>query len=116
MKDNVICEACILGKQTRLSFGTRVNDVKLLGDLIHADVCGPMPEPSFQGYRYYVIFKDELSKYRSVYFLRKKSDVTEKLKIFLAEARTLGHTVKELLTDGGGEFDNHNVKAVTEGA
>ena len=116
VKDDVIWEACILGKQTSVSFGTRVNDVKLLGDLIHADVCGSLPEQSFQCYRYFVVFKDELSKYRSVCFLRTKSDVTEKLKIFLAEARNLGLTVKELLTDGGGEFDNHNVKAVIEGA
>ena len=93
----MICEACILGKQTRLSFGTRVNDAKLPGDLIHADICGPMPEQSFQSYRYFVVFKGELSKYRSVYFLRKKSDVIEKLKIFLAETRTLSHSVKELL-------------------
>ena len=92
VKNDVICEACILGKQTHLSFGTRVNDVKLHGDLIHTNVCGPMPEQSFQDNRYFVLFKDELSKYRRVYFLLKKSDATEKLKIFLAEARTLGHT------------------------
>ena len=63
MKDDVVCEACIMGKQTRLSFGTQVNDVKLPGDFIHADVCGPMPEQSFLCYRYFAVFKDELSKY-----------------------------------------------------
>jgi hypothetical protein len=116
VKDDVVCEGCILGKQTRLSFGTRVNNVKLPGDLVHADVCGPMQEDSFQGSRYFAVFKDEYSKYRAVYFLKRKSDVPEKLKVFLAEARTLGHTVKELLSDGGGEFDNKQMREITQEA
>lgn len=116
VKDDVVCEGCILGKQTRLSFGTRVNNVKLPGDLVHADVCGPMQEDSFQGSRYFIVFKDEYSKYRAVYFLKRKSDVPEKLKVFLAEARTLGHTVKELLSDGGGEFDNKLMREITQEA
>ena len=50
MKDIVLCEGCVLGKQTRLSSGTRVKDIKAAGDLVHADVCGPMQEASFQGF------------------------------------------------------------------
>jgi hypothetical protein len=73
-----------------------------------------MQENSFSGCRYFVCFKDDFSKYRSVYFIKQKSDVVNKLKQFLAEVKTLGHTVKELLTDGGGEFDSSHVKAVTQ--
>ena len=112
--DNQICEACILGKQHRLSFGKRTNAAMKPGDLIHADVCGPMQEGSFKGYRYFVNFKDEFSKYRCVYFMKEKSEVAEKLKYFLAAVKTVGHTVKELLTDGGGEFDNKEVKHITQ--
>ena len=36
----------------------------------------------------------------------------EKLKIFLAEARTLGPSAKKLLTDGGGEFDCKHEKEI----
>jgi len=113
-KDNELCEACILGKQHRLSFGTRMTVIGKPGELIHADVCGPMQEDSFRGYRYFVNFKDEFSKYRDVYFLKKKSEVAEKLKQFLAKAQTVGHTVKELLTDGGGEFNNKEVRQITQ--
>ena len=113
--NNEFCEGCILGKQHRLSFGTRVSESQKPGDLIHADVCGPMQEDSFSGCRYFVNFKDDYSKYRSVYCLKHKSDVTDKLRVFLAEAKNLGHTVKELLTDGGGEFDNYAVKSIVEG-
>lgn len=113
VRDNQLCEACILGKQHRLSFGTRMAVVEKPGDLVHSDVCGPMQEDSFRGARYFVCFKDEFSKYRDVYFMKKKSEVADKLKCFLAKAKTAGHAVKELLTDGGGEFDNHEVQQIT---
>jgi hypothetical protein len=116
IKDDKVCEGCILGKHHRLSFGTRANDVSQPGDLVHSDVCGPMQEESFSHSRYFVTFKDEYSKFRSVYFMKKKSEVSEKLKYFLAEARTLKHVVKELLTDGGGEYDNKEMEQITREA
>lgn len=93
VKDNQFCEGCVLGKQHRLSFGTRVNGSNSPGELVHADVCGPMQVDSFKGYRYFVNFKDDFSKYRSVFFLKKKSEVAEKLKQFLAIVSNLGHMV-----------------------
>ena len=48
--------------------------------------------------------------------MKKKSDVVDKLKQLLAKVRTIGHTVKEMLTDGGGDFDNSDVRAVTQQA
>ncbi len=116
IKDRQLCEGCILGKQQRFSFGTRVDRATAPGELIHADVCGPMQEDSFKGFRYFVDFKDDYSRYRSVFFLKKKSEVVDKLKILLAQVKTLGHTVKELLTDGGGEFDNSEVRSITQQA
>ena len=109
-----MCEGCVLGKHHRKSFGTIPIVAAKPGDLSQADVCGPMDHDSFSGYRYYVLFKDDFSKYRSVYLLKRKGEVVDKVKIFLAEAKVLGHTVKELLTDGGGECDNKEFKQVTE--
>ena len=37
--------------------------------------------------------------------MKQKSEVSIKLKQFLAEAKTAGHIVRELLTDGGGEYE-----------
>ena len=73
-----------------------------------------MDHNGFSGYRHYVLFKDDLTKYRSVYFLKKKTKVGDKFKIFLPEAKVLGHTVKELLTDGGGEFDKEFRRVMEE--
>lgn len=101
-----LCEACIYGKMHRLKFGTRKDRGEKPGERVSADICGPMPVVSKGGARYFLLFKDDYSKYRVAYILKKKSDVAEKLEEFLAEAKTKGHQVEELLTDGGTEFVN----------
>ena len=92
----------------------QTNCSKKPGDLIHADFCRPIDHDSFSGYKYYVLVKYEFTRCRSVYFLKKKTEALHKFKIFLAEAKILGHTVKEVLTDGGGECYNKELKRVTE--
>jgi len=108
--DSEFCEGCIYGKAHRLQFGTRVRVTKP-GELVHADVCGPFCY-SFSNYRYFVLFKDDYSGYRFVYFMKEKSEVSEKLKWMLAECQTIGHKVIELLSDNGGEFDNAEVRKI----
>ncbi|UYV73839.1 hypothetical protein LAZ67_11001072 [Cordylochernes scorpioides] len=61
----------------------------------------------------FVCFKDDFTKYRSVYFLKEKSQVIEKLEQFLLETKTTGHIVKEILTDGGKEFVNKEASKIT---
>ncbi|UYV80857.1 hypothetical protein LAZ67_19002001, partial [Cordylochernes scorpioides] len=112
--DNEPCEACIYGKQHRLSFESREQYASTQpGNLIHVDVCGPMQEVPKGGMRYFVCFKDDFTKYRSVYFLKEKSQVIEKLEQFLLETKTTGHIVKEILTDGGKEFVNKETSKIT---
>lgn len=107
-----LCEGCIFGKAHRQPFGVREKATKP-GERIHSDVCGPFPS-SISGYRYFVLFKDEYTRYRYVYFLKNKSDVYEKLKLMLSEARNAGHSVIELLSDNGGEYDNKRVRDLLE--
>ena len=74
----------------------------------------PMQENSFSGYCYFVNFKDDYSKFRNIYFLKQKSKFANKLKVILAEAKTLGHTVNQLLSDRGGKFDNREVRFISD--
>jgi Reverse transcriptase (RNA-dependent DNA polymerase)/gag-polypeptide of LTR copia-type/Zinc knuckle len=113
--DDYFCEACAFGKSHRLPFYSRSCRATKPGEIIHADVCGPMEESSLRGMRYYVCFKDDFSRYRRVYFLVLKSEVVEKLKEFLAEVTVAGHTVKVFMTDNGSEFSNADVKKVLNG-
>lgn len=110
--DSELCEGCIYGKAHRLPFGTRSRATEP-GERIHTDVCGPFQE-SMLGYRYFVLFKDDCTKFRMIYFMRQKSEVAEKLSQYLAEAETVGHTIKELLSDNGREFDNKDVRNILQ--
>ncbi|KAI8435453.1 hypothetical protein MSG28_003756 [Choristoneura fumiferana] len=108
--DSELCTGCIYGKTHRQTFGTRER-AKEPAEIIHADVCGPF-QPSFNKFRYFVLFKDDFSKYRHVYFLRQKSEVHLKLRQMLHECKVAGHSVKEFLSDNGGEFDSENVRCI----
>jgi hypothetical protein len=44
-------------------------------DLVHSDVCGPMPVESVGGARYYVGFTHDFSRWSDVFCTKRKSDV-----------------------------------------
>lgn len=54
-------------------------------------------------------FKDDFSKFRRLFFLKRKSEVHGALETFLNEAKTNGHIAKVLRSDGGGEFVNKKI-------
>ncbi|GBM70680.1 hypothetical protein AVEN_270787-1 [Araneus ventricosus] len=84
------------------------------GQLVHANVCGPTPEMFLGGNRYFFAFKDDCSKYRTVYLIKEKSEVKEMLSRLLSEMKNAGYMLKELLTDGGGEFGNSEVHQIIQ--
>ncbi|GFR30612.1 complement C3 [Trichonephila clavata] len=113
-KDSQICDGCCYGKQSRRPFGTRKQRATTPGELINIDVCGPMQQQSLGGAKYYVCFKDDFTKYRRVFFMQSKNEVSECLETFLNEAKNTGHMIKEVLSDGGGEVINSTVKSLLE--
>ena len=101
-----VCEPCVKGKMTRKPF-TGSNGIKTRRslELIHSDVCGPMQNESLVGSRYLVSFIDDYTRFATVYFMREKSEVFEKFKVFEAQATNqTGHAIGTLRTDGGGEY------------
>lgn len=104
------CDGCAYGKLHRLSFKLREEKATECGQIIRADLCGKLPEISLGGTEYFLLFKDDYSHFRKVYFLKHKSEVFEKIKVFLKwSEKQSGHPVKILRTDNGKEFDNHDV-------
>lgn len=110
-----ICESCLAGKQHRLSFMKSKSRATAPLGLVHADLCGPMENMSLGGSRYFLLFKDDLSAYRCVYFLNQKSQVKNCIEKFinLAERQT-GQKMMILRTDNGLEFINKEVKEILE--
>lgn len=69
-KDDTLYESCIFGKSHRHQFGTRPRAIQA-GELVHCDVCGPFPN-SITNLRYFVLFRDDYSGYRIIYFMKNK--------------------------------------------
>ncbi|KAJ1522455.1 hypothetical protein ONE63_001645 [Megalurothrips usitatus] len=106
--DKAICEPCIRAKQTRAPLpkggADRANEIL---ELIHSDVCEVTDGLSREGFRYFVTFIDDKTRYTTVGFLKTKSEVFEKFKQFkiLVEKHT-GKFIKYLRSDNGGEYIN----------
>jgi len=71
-------------EEHREPFPKRDNKVEGVLELIHSDVCGPMPSSSISGYVYYVSLIDDYSRKTWVYFLKSKDEVFSKFKEFKA--------------------------------
>jgi hypothetical protein len=62
-----VCKGCAQGKNIKNPFLKRNNKTKGVPELIHSDVCGPMPSSSINGYVYYVSFINDYSRKRPRY-------------------------------------------------
>ena len=56
--------------------------------MIHTDICGPMNVKARGGYRYFLTFIDDLSRYGYIYLKKHKSETFEKFKEFQSEVET----------------------------
>lgn len=110
------CEACLLGKADRLPFDkTREHRKWQPGECFHSDVCGPMAVDSLGGARYILTFKDDATDYRFAYFLKHKSDVFDRFKVFERLINNkFNRPMKVLHTDNGGEYCNDAMKNLLE--
>jgi len=98
---------------SRKPFQTSLSQTKELGELIHMNLCGPMENPSVGNSRYFILLKDDYSHYRFVYFIKKRSEVTEKFRCFLKRIDTeIGRTIKRMRTDNGLKFVNKEVQKI----
>ena len=110
-----LCYGCVHGKHQRKKFTSKTPLQRAsTPGYVHADLCGPMQKTSLGGARYMLVFKDDFSSYRRVFFLKQKNEVAINLGKFLLEAETAGVKIRSLMTDGGGEFVNSSVKKILD--
>jgi hypothetical protein len=71
-----VCRGCALGKQHKATYPSNPLEErsKVPGELLHADLCGKMSQPSLGGANYYLLIKDDCTSYRFVTFLKTKGD------------------------------------------
>ena len=97
------CDTCVKGKLT--DSRNKIPDEKASKpmEFIHCDINGPMHTTARDGHRYVLNFVCDYSGMTFLYCLRRKSDVYEATKLFLAETSSLG-SIKKLRSDNAEEF------------
>ena len=103
-----ICAECAMGKQNRLPFYNAIRRATKPLELVHTDICGPMPTESIGGKRYFLLFVDDATRYVWCYFLREKSEVLEFLKTWKTLVENeLDRKIKTIRSDNGGEYTSN---------
>jgi transposase InsO family protein len=100
------CEACVLGQQHHTPIPTgRYTPTSRILELIHSDLCGPLPHKSLSGSHYILTIIDDFSRRSWVYFLATKDETFATFKAFrrMVESET-NHKLSCLHTDRGSEF------------
>ena len=66
------CEPCLMGKMTKTPFSGTMERAAGLLVIIHTDVCGPVSVEARGGYRYFLTFTDDLSRYGYIFLMEHK--------------------------------------------
>ena len=101
------CEPCIMAKHHKAPFPTSERETSKALDLIHMDLCGPMPVASLGGNKYVATFLDDFSKMSFVRIIDSKAKTPTVVREVIKELQTqCGRHVKAIRTDNGTEYVN----------
>src|SRR5215216_4074181 len=99
------CEPCLMVKMTKTPLSTTMEQADDLLYIIHIDVYSPMSVEARGGYRYFLTFTDDLSKYGYICLMKHKSKTFEKFKEFQSEVENhRNKKIKFLQSDRGGKY------------
>ena len=99
------CEPCLMGKMTKTPFSGTMERATDLLEIIHTDVCDPMSVEARGGYRYFLTFTDDLSRYGYIYLMKHKFETFENFKEFKSEVENHHNKkIKFLSFYHGGEY------------
>jgi hypothetical protein len=103
-----VCNACQMAKSCQLPFCDSDNKTSSPLELVHTDVWGPAIRSS-SGFRYYVSFIDDFSRFSWIYTIKHKSDVHRVFLEFQAHVeRLLNKKILGIQSDWGGEYQRLN--------
>jgi len=80
-------------------------------DLVHSDLGGPFPVPSYGNSLYYITLIDDAIRVAWVRFMKQQSETTKIIKHFVAEMELQHHkTPAAFRMDNGGEYITKDLK------
>ena len=96
------CVVCLKGKMTAKTKKEKIDRCGSTLDLIHTDICGPLSPIALGGYKYFITFIDDFSRFGYVELIHEKFD---SLNLFKAKVELqLGKPIKAVKSDRGGEY------------
>ena len=102
---DLVCEACKAGKMHANPFPISQSRASRPLQLIHSNMHGPVKVSTSQGYRFWITFIDDHSRFKAVYLLKRKSEAFAAFKQFKAWAENAtGQRFGMLRDDKGGEY------------
>ena len=104
IKSKQLCHPCHIAKSKKLPYfdSQRISTHPL--ELIHSDVW-TSPIVSLGGYKFYVIFIDDHSRFTWIFLLRQKSEVLScSIKFKSLVENLFSCKIKQIQTDNGGEY------------
>ena len=106
------CVDCSLNKCTKASHPLRTTPkATKAGNVLHIDTAGPSNIVSKGNSKYLILCKDEASGYRQVAFAHAKSEIPNKVKLFVSRASLeTNNCVLKIVTDNGTEYVNKDLE------
>ena len=109
-KPDIVYEPCLAGKMHANPFPSSDHRATEVLELVHSDL-HYVGTPSHSGYKYWITFIDDLSRFKCVVPLKQKSDAFTAFKAFKAYAENqTGKTIKIFCNDKGSEYMSNEFK------
>src|SRR3990167_6577683 len=103
-----VCKGCLEGEHSSKVFRKNKimkNNTSKCLELLHMDICGPIPVSGIDGSRYILCIMDDFSRYSEVFFLIRKNEAVKKFVEYKAKYENmLNINILAIKTDNGGEF------------
>ena len=100
-----ICEPCLSGKMNANPFPPSKTRASKPLELIHTDLHGPFKTRTISGYRYWITFIDDYTRFRAVMFLKSKDQAFDAFRRYKAYAENhLDAKIQCVRIDKGGEY------------
>ena len=99
--------ACQYCKYCQQPFSSSMNKTSSPLQLVHSDLWGPAPLLSYEGFRYYIHFVDDFTRFTWIYPLHTKSEAKTAFLHFQSFVeRQFDKKIKSLQTDWGGDYQS----------
>ena len=106
------CLACLQRAQHRTISRIPITRSTMKLERIHTDICGPLLDKDIYGFKYFITFTDEVTRYTWTYPLVEKSDAFNAFLVFQAQVeRQSGLKIKGVYADNGSEYISNQFRA-----